>query len=196
MYKMPYRSEQEIDDVVKRFLQDLEIKEPPVDIELIAEKLGLRIVPIFSTVRGLKGHLSVNVSEIGINGRFFEDGKDNIYRFTVAHEIAHYILHKDFYLDFMGASYDDWCEFYAEHNHVIDRAERQADIFASFVLLPTDMIKKDVDHYSLIFQVLKTFSKNEEDLRNDKIEYEISRKYRVALKTAQIRLKHMLRLQK
>jgi Zn-dependent peptidase ImmA (M78 family) len=182
MYKIPYKTEEEIDDTVKDLLRNFKMETPPVDIEFMAEKLGLRIVPIFSRVRGFKGYLSVKSNEIGVNGRFFEDGCDNIYRFTVAHEMAHYALHKDFYSKFTGTSYDDWSEFYIKHSYVIDRAERQADIFAGLILLPTDMIEKDVGCF------LKMFQQYDEDIKNEKIEYEISRKYQVSLKTAQIRL--------
>jgi hypothetical protein len=185
MYKIAYKTAQEIDDAVDVFLKDFTVETAPVDIELIAEKLGLKIVPIFSAIRGFKGYLSVKSSEIGVSGRFFDDAYCNIYRFTIAHEIAHYVLHKDFYSEFTRRSYDEWSEFYIKYSNVISRAERQADIFASFVLLPTGMLKKDVS------ELLVNLSKYEEDIKNDKIEYEISRRYQVSLKTAQIRYRGM-----
>lgn len=185
MIKLSYKTEEAIEQEVNDFSSRCCINSVPVNVEFIAEKLGLRIVPIMTSDKSFKGFFAPKTKEIGVRSSFFEEDKSNIYRFTIAHELAHLVMHMPIYDNFHGATLEEWTNFYIENADVIDRAERQADIFASFLLLPSKFLNEDLDAFN---RALVNYN---EDLRTDKIEYMIARKYGVAHKTAQIRLQEL-----
>lgn len=182
-FYVPYRSEQEINIFVNSFLNEWQfLRDIPIDVEYIAERVGFHIVPIISSIKSFKGCLFLKTMELGIKFSFFEDNRENIYRFTIAHELAHYVLHRDIYSQFSGTSIEEWTDFYLKNSQLIDRAERQADIFAGFLLMPLSELMEDLEDLN------KKYERYEDDIRKDRLELEISRKYKVSLKTAQIQL--------
>ena len=185
MIKLPYKTEEAIEQEVNDFLSRYGVNSIPVDVELLAERLGFRIVPIVTTDRSFKGFLSTKTHEIGIKLSFFNEGCDNIYRFTIAHELAHLVMHMSIYKNFCGSTLDEWTDFY------INNSERQADIFAGFLLLPSKFLNEDLKDLNKAFAAYK-----DKDLRADRIEYIIARKYVVAHKTAQIRLQNIAKAKK
>ena len=73
--------------------------EIPIPIEEIVDvKLGLDIVPINNLYKdfGLSGYLTRDRSAIFVD-QFQADNYEEKYRFTLAHEIGHYVVHKSFY---------------------------------------------------------------------------------------------------
>jgi len=116
----------------------------PVDIEWIAEShLGLEIVPI----QGLTDSCEVfGAFRKRPDGQFdlvvdegIMDRQENLYRFTVGEEIAHYILHRQHFAS--AETVEEVCGVYAsllEHHAGLDRNARW---FASALLMPTGNIK-------------------------------------------------------
>lgn len=109
----------------------------PVPIEEIVEfRLQLDIVPVpgLRGDRGINGYLSSDRASIYVDEalfRYFE----NRYRFTLAHEVAHLVLHGSLYEGFKSEA--DWIEFHrglAAHNLWL--AEHQANYFAGCLLVP------------------------------------------------------------
>ena len=73
----------------------------PVPIEEITEfGLGLTIFPtkILESGCEVSGTLSKDFQTILIDERTFEKFEERA-RFTIAHEVGHYVLHKDIFLD-------------------------------------------------------------------------------------------------
>jgi Zn-dependent peptidase ImmA (M78 family) len=60
-------------------------------------------------------------------------------RFTIAHEVAHYVLHRDL----IGESLTDNAMY---RSSLADDYERQADSFAAKILLPADAIREAYRH--------------------------------------------------
>lgn len=96
---------------------------PPINVERIAESLGFRIVRLYAVPEEFSGIVSPKHRLIGINGNHHRHRQ----RFTLAHEIGHVVL-----------------------NHPPERAcslariallNREADAFASELLIPTDMLR-------------------------------------------------------
>jgi Zn-dependent peptidase ImmA (M78 family) len=96
---------------------------PPINIEKIAESLGFRVVRLYAVPEEFSGIVSPRHRLIGINGHHHRHRQ----RFTLAHEIGHVVL-----------------------NHPPERAcslariallNREADAFASELLIPTDMLR-------------------------------------------------------
>jgi Zn-dependent peptidase ImmA (M78 family) len=101
----------------------LEIK--PLDVEGLASALGLRVrrIPLEERTSGFLRH-SDSGWIIGVNSLHHP----NRQRFTIAHEIGHYLLHRD------HAPFEDGLLF---RNEVQRSArEKEANQFASLVLMP------------------------------------------------------------
>lgn len=76
--------------------------------------------------------------QINIRGRL---------HFTIAHEIAHIVLHEKMYLEKLAfcAKEENW-----ELMHKLtenEKLEKEADIFASHIILPRNLIKKEMTDY-------------------------------------------------
>jgi Zn-dependent peptidase ImmA (M78 family) len=115
--------------------------ELPVDIEDIAIKRGLTVMPyeLGPDVSGLlaikdgKGTIGYNVTEAKVRRRF-----------TIAHELGHYELHKDKSDLFVDKQF-----IYRSQNsaNTVDHQvmEHEANYFASCILMPTDQVRKVLD---------------------------------------------------
>lgn len=128
-----------------------------VPIEKIADKLGLDIEYQYLTKNGNKTlgklicidgvtpyydmdekkymFLPVKADTILIEVRLLENGNNGRYRFTVSHEVAHKILHEKHMIEAQKES-----AFSVDMSDT--KMERQADYFASVLLMPMPAIKK------------------------------------------------------
>ena len=79
--------------------------------------------------------LEVHANTIFVEARLLEQENQGRYHFTLAHELAHWILHKEEIVSAQNeAAFIDGL-----HN---TRMEKQADYFASALLMPVQAIKK------------------------------------------------------
>jgi Zn-dependent peptidase ImmA (M78 family) len=142
---VPFISQEEIQDRVDEFLReyhhDLSI---PVPIEEIIEfGLSIEIRPM----RGLKARfqfegaithdLNTILVDEGIMQRY-----PNRYRFTLAHELAHRLLHGTFISECVVTSNDTWQQSIQEIDpKSFSFMEHQAYIMAGRLLVPTSALK-------------------------------------------------------
>jgi Zn-dependent peptidase ImmA (M78 family)/DNA-binding XRE family transcriptional regulator len=109
------------------------VKTPPVDVERLAAKCGVRVLEwdFGDEVSGLLLALDSG-PVIGFNRRQVRGRQ----RFTVAHELGHYLLvhHDNFHIDLASAT------AHGEAANYSWRDERAANDFAAEVLMPTGMI--------------------------------------------------------
>jgi len=111
----------------------------PVDVESIVEfALGIEIVP----VRGLKdryavdGFLTLDLARIAVDEYILERHPTR-YRFTLAHEVGHMVLHGSIFSSLLIASTQEWLSFYVGlDDHDYGWFERQAYWFAGSLLVP------------------------------------------------------------
>ena len=115
---------------------ELEIP-PKVDLDQIAGQLSLTIVEVESkSFEGALLRSSRTVSgRILVRKGIRESGRR---RFTIAHEIGHYILHGDQQTPCSPRVIENWKEGQP-------RPEREADTFASELLLPTNDVTQYVN---------------------------------------------------
>ena len=114
----------------------------PVDVHLIAEKLGIKLKIAFLP-KGISGMLE-NIGDsfvITLN----ETDPFTRQRFTLAHELGHYMLHRDL----VGSGVDDDCAYRSTqigkyHNTMIGPAEEtEANKFAANLLMPKDLVNSE-----------------------------------------------------
>ncbi len=156
-------------------LKELLLDTVPVNIERIIRSHDIILNKNASSEEIRNGVNRGNIGEIrkeGDNYKILVLGSDHYYRkrFTMAHELAHYILHKEI-IDKMG-SIAESTDYQAEG--LTDEQEREADALAAEVLMPEDKIvqifnetiinqaddnEKTIEEMSKMFQVSKAAMK-------------------------------------
>lgn len=123
----------------------------PVKITDIANDFGIKVYK--STMSGISGAIIKEDKEyvIYINS---EDGR-NRQRFTIAHEIAHYVLHKDK----IGNNLTDNAMYRSRLSNVL---EKQANRLASEILMPVKFVMEYINENKNISQMASLFEISEE----------------------------------
>ena len=136
-----------IDELVTKALALAECDVPPVQLEKIANKFNIQVVP-FDFHEGVSAVLKKDKGVIGVNMNHHPVRQ----RFSIAHELGHFLLGHD-----IGK--EDLME---EGFSKTDPKEREANAFASALLMPTAWIKKsvtqnglDIDKLARIYDVSK-----------------------------------------
>ena len=118
----------------------------PVDIEAIAEfDLGLNIFPFpnLQETFDVEGFISGDLNVIYVD-EFIYYQRPARYRFTLAHEIGHYVFHSDLIASFHPQSVADWSKFVLGiDEETYGWLEWQAYSFAAAVLVPRVSLKQN-----------------------------------------------------
>lgn len=112
----------------------------PVDIEIIIDvKLKINIVPKPELLKlnGIDAYITSDWRHLVVDNELY-NADNNRLRFSYAHEIGHFILHKNLYEQFGIKNSEDIRKFYNElpgdQHHYI---EARAHIFANYLLINT-----------------------------------------------------------
>jgi Zn-dependent peptidase ImmA (M78 family) len=123
---IPRLSNEEIRRRADEFRQQHWGEKIPVDVELIAERqLGLTIIPIADLryTAHTEAFLSGDLRELVYDPAL----PDVRVRFSVAHELGHYLLHRDIISKLRSGSYEEWKDMQHEIPEALwSRAEYQA----------------------------------------------------------------------
>ncbi|MCX7044898.1 MAG: ImmA/IrrE family metallo-endopeptidase [Candidatus Sumerlaeota bacterium] len=167
----------------------------PVDIEIIIERLGMDIEPLHNLKEScdITACLCPDLKTIAVDMSTMMDQRQLVYyRFSLAHEIGHLILHKDFF-EWQYAqnlkTISQWIEFVKEANNNLfpDCAESDANEFAGRLLVPRDQLKKETER--LLSQISKEdLAQASDDAVRKHIASRISRPFLVSSQTIAIRL--------
>lgn len=154
----------------REILAALEIYRPPVPIEKIARILGIQLQygPLDERLSGM-AYIKDDVAVIGVNSLHHP----NRQRFTIAHELAHHVLHPDqlratVHVDTVILRRDSLA------TAGVDDTEIEANAFAAEILMPEHMIEASVPGGI--------------DLIDDVKVADLSRKFRVSQSAMQFRL--------
>jgi predicted transcriptional regulator len=111
-------------------------KEPPVRLGPIAKELGIKVslIPLGKSIAGQTMRDPAGIPS-GFSVLINSDDAKNRQRFTLAHELAHYILHRDL---IEGGIVDDTM-YRSELGSVY---ETQANQLAADILMPIRLIKR------------------------------------------------------
>lgn len=145
---IPHYSRAELKRLSRVFLAEHWNDQLPVDIEEIADlRLSLDIVDI----PGLKDSLLDSDAALTVDLKWvYVDPHQRIvnpgrFRFTLAHEVAHLVLHGDYLLTLPLDSEDDWKRYLMETDRLTaSHMERDANIFAGYILAPDEPLQ---DHF-------------------------------------------------
>jgi len=146
MTKIPIHSYEDLRKKADEFLRTYNPSGTiPVPIEEIVEfEFGINIVPVLGLQRQLEveGFTSSDLKNIYVDEYVYTDYL-NRYRFTLAHEIGHIVLHRNLYDAHKFKSIDGWKEFInsmteKEHGWL----EYQGYAFAGLVLVPRESLSK------------------------------------------------------
>lgn len=109
------------------------MRSAPVDLERLAHAIGLEVTraPLFDDVSGkIECEANGGPCKITINSTHPRTRQ----RFTLAHEIAHFILHRDM----IGDGIEDDCKYRSKG--LSDSFERQANNYAANILMPWKLV--------------------------------------------------------
>lgn len=126
---------QYIKQLTQKALDTADANAVPVQIEKIASKMGLTVVE-FNFPNSVSGVLKKDRLVIGVNSQHSPVRR----RFTVAHELGHFLLAHD-----IGKA-DDIVD---DHFDKPMDKEREANIFASQILMPEKVLKEEVKKIGL-----------------------------------------------
>lgn len=134
-----------VKNLVSDLMKDFETS-PPIDVYSLAQKLGVRVeeVTLEETVSGMlviEGEDAI----IAIN----ENHHPNRKRFSLAHELGHYKLHRHLarvFVDDQG-TYTFHRDRLSEEG--IDSKEVEANSFAAELLMPEKMVLEAINHRRL-----------------------------------------------
>lgn len=106
----------------------------PVDVEAICDDLDISIIPISGLYRtfSIDAYISSDFRTIFVDEKGFKDDTPR-YRFSVAHELGHYALHRQYYPENIK-SVAEWLDI--SHRINSNHAEFQANYFAGSLLVP------------------------------------------------------------
>jgi Zn-dependent peptidase ImmA (M78 family) len=119
----------------------------PLPIEEIVEielKIFVCAVPGIKSLLGIDGFISSDFSQITIDESLY-DNYLNRTRFTLAHEIGHFFLHKDWYQNNGPVDLKSYHKFYDDlDNQDYGYIENQAQTFAGLILVPKDKLINEI----------------------------------------------------
>ena len=121
-------------------LERIGVAAPPVDVEAVANDLGL-VVRFDLLPDGVSGMLlrRNGLALVAVNAAHSEHRQ----RFTIAHEIGHFMLHKGVYIDKTTRINERISGTRSKSAMGIDPDEVQANAFAAELLMPGDMLVRE-----------------------------------------------------
>ena len=122
-------------------------KKVPVPIEQMIEfQMGLDIVPLPGLLEayGVDGFTSSDLSEISVD-QFVYEHRPTRYRFTLAHEVGHVVLHAELFKAHRFRGIEAWKRFLMGVPELdYSRLEWQAYSFGGLVLVPGEALQQEL----------------------------------------------------
>ena len=149
---VPYKNHDHIEKVAADFLHKYHPKDVyPTPIEEIVEfKLGIDIIPIpgLHEIIEIDGFISSDLSNISVDEYVYKH-RQGRYRFTLAHEVGHAIMHEGVYRHRGFNTTGDWKDFMeAFPENQWSWLEWQANQFAGLVLVQGHHLEKRLKCHS------------------------------------------------
>ncbi len=145
--KVPYISKKEIKKRAIEFRKKYSDEKIPIDIEKIIENdLGIDIIPVPGLLEqcNTDALITSDWSALYVDiRRYLDERWSNRLRFSLAHEIGHFVLHKKLYRSFGISSVSEMYTFLKDiPGDQYSFLEVQANSFAGYVLVPIEDLAK------------------------------------------------------
>lgn len=166
-------NKKQIENLATKHLKISGAYKAPIDVHLVASKNGIDVqeVDIGEDISGII-ILKDGKATIGYNPKDISERR----RFTIAHELGHYFLHRDQMEMFVDKS------FYALRDERSSKGEyiieREANAFAASLLMPRDLVIEAVNQQNF-------------DLGDDTALQKISEKFQVSTQAMSFRLANL-----
>ena len=167
---VPFKNHDHIKKIASDFLRKYHPKDTyPTPIEEIIElKLNIDIIPIPGLHETLEvdGFISADLSSISVDEYVYKH-RHGRYRFTLAHEIGHAIMHEGVYKHHGFNTTEEWKKFM--ENFPEDQwswLEWQANQFAGLILVPSHHLEKRLGYHS---KQIKALGIKNEDVIMDRV---------------------------
>lgn len=174
----------------------------PVDIDHIVEfgyQLEVRPLKNLKSSLDMEGMLSKDRTTIFVdNDTYMDDRFYTRHRFTLAHEIGHYELHKDYYLKAKFETPEEWMALLQNIDpDELEWCERHADEFAGRLLVPVEFLSAEIDKLRPELKKLEKMAENfgidnDEEIQKRKGVYVariIAPKFEVSSQVIEIRIR-------
>lgn len=130
-----------IEDIIERLGISLEYQYIRKDGRILGETIFSDChIPLYNMDQKKYELVFIPRGTIIIDASLLEQGNNGRLRFTCAHELAHWLIHQELYGP--GAVGHDIDYIITKSSDVDQRIERQADILASALLMPINMVKR------------------------------------------------------
>jgi hypothetical protein len=131
-----------LEEAASSFLSQYhEVGTIPVPIEEIVEfGFGFDIIPFPNLKRDfdIEGFLACGANAIYVNDIQYQHSSEYRFRFTLAHEVSHHVLHREVYEEAGVTSLEGYLKFQDELDSILrDKYEWQAYSLAGRILVPT-----------------------------------------------------------
>ncbi len=165
----------------------------PVDIEYIIDiKLKINVIPIpgFLRFANIDALMSSDWKSIYVDrDEYLDERRHNRLRFSLAHEVAHSVLHKKIYTNFNIKNHKD----YYKLNKDIPRKqysyfETQANKFANYLLVPKKVLADKKNQALKEFNKLISSKKIDDKTLNSYLAIPISKNFDVSEEVIEIAL--------
>ncbi len=148
---VPFRDHDRIKKIAEDFLKKYHPGSScPIPIEEIIEfKLKLDIIPLpgLHKTFEIDGFLAADRMSISVDEGVYQS-RPGRYRFTLAHEVGHFILHKELYDERRFKSTGEWKDFVSQFpEKEYAWFEWQAYEFAGLILVPGHHLEKRFRHH-------------------------------------------------
>jgi hypothetical protein len=114
----------------------------PVDVELLVEKLDIEIWPMenMRATAGIESAIVHPLRVIIVDEDLYNSTQEwNRLRSSLAHEVAHFILHQDYFTGAQFSTVDEWISFVQDQEHH-KRMEIHSHEFGGRLLVPKDKL--------------------------------------------------------
>ena len=144
-FKTPFLNNREIEAEVEKFRKIFWGEYVPVDVERIIDlKLEMDIVPVphFRNLCDTDALITSGWVMIYIDKNvYLDDRYRNRLRFSLAHELGHFVLHKGIYNNFKIKEITDFYIFFKQLSpKQYGYFETQANKFANYLLVPREIL--------------------------------------------------------
>ena len=178
---VPYKNHDHIKKIAADFLRKYHPKDAyttPIE-EIVEFKLGIDIIPIpgLHEIIEIDGFISSDLSTISVDEYIYKH-RQGRYRFTLAHEVGHAIMHECVYRHRAFNSTGDWKDFMETFpENQWSWLEWQANQFAGLVLVPSHHLEKRIKYHS---KQIKALGIKNEAVAMDRIVELLSRDFVVS----------------